>query len=193
MPDPRPAASLLVVRHTAAASPELLMARRSAAHRFMPNMLVFPGGAVDPEDYHQRAARPLLPRVLARLERSADTRLAHALAAAAARELTEEVGLTLGEPPALDRLEYLCRAITPPERSIRFDARFFIVDAAHVGGTLGASEEMEAPGWYTVEAALAAEIPSATGAVLGQFQRWLSRHDRDGRVPVLQHRVWTEE
>ncbi len=169
------------------------MARRSAGHRFMPNMLVFPGGAVDPEDYHRRVARPLPPRVLARLERSADARLAHALGAAAARELAEEVGLSLGEPPALDKLDYLCRAITPPERSIRFDARFFIVEAAHVTGTLAASREMEDPGWYSVAAARAAEIPSATGAVLGQFERWLSGHGRDGMVPVLRHRVWVEE
>ena len=41
---PRPAASLLVVRQ-GGAEPELLMARRAMHHRFMPGVLVFPGGA----------------------------------------------------------------------------------------------------------------------------------------------------
>ena len=184
--EPRQAASLIVLRDGA----EILMARRSDAHRFMPGMLVFPGGAVDPADHHARAATPLSPRTRARLERTVAPALAHALAIAAARELTEEVGLTLGDPPALDGLEYLCRAITPPDRSIRFDAHFFIIDASLTSGIAAASQEMEEPRWLSVEAALAAKIPAATGAVLGQLQRWLSHHDRDGPVPTLRDRVW---
>ncbi len=188
----RPAASLLVMRQTDGQT-SLLMARRNKAHRFMPNVLVFPGGAVDAADYHAPVASPLKPSVRARLERGAAPRLAHALACAAARELTEEVGLSLGEPPDLQALEYLCRAITPPDRSMRFDAHFFLVEQAAVSGVLCASEELEEPGWYTVEAALAGELAAATKAVLGQFQRWLTGHDRDGAVPVLRDRVWVHE
>jgi len=186
--EPRPAASILVVRDDT-----ILMARRSAGHRFMPNTLVFPGGAVDAADHHARAGTPLSPRVHTRLARSAPHGLAHALAIAAARELEEEVGLSLGTPPALGNLEYLCRAITPPDRSIRFDARFFIVDAAQATGTPAASAELEDPAWYRVPEALKSAIPDATRAVLGQFQRWLTQHDRDGPVPVLQDRVWKYE
>ena len=193
MTEPRAAASLLVFRYNPGGVPELLMARRSALHRFMPNMLVFPGGAVDAEDHHAMAATPLRPGVLARLERSASGTLARALAMAAARELTEEVGMSLGVPPALDGLDYLCRAITPPERSQRFDARFFLVDADRVTGVPAASAEMEAPDWYSVSKALEADIPLATRAVLGQFERWLTQHDRDGAVPVLRDRVWHHE
>ncbi len=190
--EPRPAASLLVVRHGQAGA-ELLMARRAAGHRFMPNMLVFPGGAVDAADHHARVSTPLRPSVLHRLERSAGPSLAQALAVAAARELTEEVGLSLGQPPALDGLDYLCRAITPPERSIRFDARFFVVDADRVSGVPTGSSELEDPGWYTLDAALAADIPGATRAVLGRFAHWLAHQDRDGPVPVLRDRRWSEE
>ena len=190
--EPRAAASLLVVRR-GVRGPEILMARRAAGHRFMPNMLVFPGGAVDAADHHARVATPLRPSVRARLERSADASLAQALAVAAARELTEEVGLSLGQPPALDGLDYLCRAITPPERSMRFDARFFIVDAGRVSGVLAGSSELEDPGWYTLALALAAEIPHATRAVLGRFQHWLAHQDRDGPVAVLRDRIWSEE
>ncbi len=187
--EPRHAASLIVLR----GGSEILMARRSEAHRFMPGLLVFPGGAVDEADHHARAATPLPPRTRARLERVATPALAHALAMAAARELTEEVGLSLGVPPALDGFAYLCRAITPPDRSIRFDAHFFIVDAARISGTPAGSRELEEPRWYSVEDALAARIPAATGAVLGQLQRWLSHHDRDGPVPTLRDRVWHTE
>jgi len=46
---PRDAASLLVLRATPA-GPDVLMGLRGAGHRFMPNRLVFPGGAVDRAD-----------------------------------------------------------------------------------------------------------------------------------------------
>jgi 8-oxo-dGTP pyrophosphatase MutT (NUDIX family) len=193
-PTPRAAASLIVVREDAD-GPRVLMARRSAAHRFMPNVLVFPGGAVDPADHHAPVATPLRPAVQARLERSASPSLAQALAVAAARELAEEVGLSLGTPPSLGHLAYLCRAVTPPSRSIRFDARFFIVDAAHVSGVLQASLELEEPAWHSLEEAEAGELAGATMAVLGQFRHWLAQHERDrnGPVPVLQERVWSME
>jgi 8-oxo-dGTP pyrophosphatase MutT (NUDIX family) len=189
---PRPAASLLVVRHEPD-GPRLLMARRSARHRFMPNVLVFPGGAVDRADYAAPAATPLRDEVRTRVERSAGPELAHALAAAVARELTEEVGLSLGQPPALHGLDYVCRAITPPDRTMRFDAYFFAVDASHVSGTLAASQELEEPGWYSIADALQAELAGATKAVLAQFSTWLTQNPRPTLVPVLRDRVWVEE
>ncbi len=186
--EPRAAASVLVVKDDS-----VLMARRAAGHRFMPNMLVFPGGAVDAVDHHALAATPLAPRVLARLTRAADKSLAHALGIAAARELMEEVGLSLGTPPELDCLQYLCRAVTPPDRSIRFNARFFIVEARHTSGDPVGSAELEDPAWYSVPDALRGEIPAATRAVLGQFERWRANQDHDGPVPVLEDRIWRHE
>lgn len=190
--DPRPASSLIVVRH-GQDGPELLMGRRGAGHRFMPNVLVFPGGSVDAADHIASVATPLRPEIQRRLERSATPTLARALAVAAARELTEEVGLSLGDPPALDGLDYLCRAITPPDRAMRFDARFFVVDATRVSGTLASSSEIETPGWYSPHAALAADIAPATRAVLGKLQGWLAAPDRNGPVPVLRDRAWSWE
>jgi len=192
LPAPRAAASVLVVR-MAAGEPRVLMARRSAGHRFMPNVHVFPGGSVDPADYHAQVATPLRPAVLARLTRSASPGLAHALGVAAARELAEEVGLSLGSPPALGHLEYLCRAVTPPGGSIRFDARFFIVDEAHVQGVPQTSPELQDPAWYSVADTETLALAHATRAVLAQFSRWLAEPDREGAVPLLQDRVWTAE
>ena len=56
-----------------------------------------------------------------------------------ARELLEETGFSLGSPPALDGLDYLCRAVTPPPGPVRFNARFLVVDAARLSGTLAGS------------------------------------------------------
>lgn len=187
---PRLAASLIVLRHDED-QPRILMARRNAAHRFMPGVLVFPGGAVDAGDHHARAARPLRPHVVHRVERSGVP--AQPLAMAAARELSEEVSLSLGSPPDLHPFEYLCRAITPPDRTIRFDAHFFLVDAAHVTGTARGSDELEEPGWYTLDEALSAKLALATEAVLGQLRHWLAHQDRDGLVPVLRDRQWVHE
>ncbi len=189
---PRPAASLLVVR-PGPGGPHFLMARRAAGHRFMPGVLVFPGGAVDPADFSAPAATPLRDEVRTRLERSAADGLAQALAAAAARELTEEVGLSLGDPPQLHGLDFFARAITPPGRAIRFDAYFFAVDAGLVHGEPCASAELEDPAWYTMDQALAAELAGATKAILWQFARWREAPRHEGSVPVLRNRVWTEE
>ena len=201
MPDPvapplpiaaRHAASLLIVRADPD-GPKILMARRAAGHRFMPHMLVFPGGAVDPVDFGA-AKTTLRPDVQARLERSASPELALALASAAARELTEEIGLSLGSPPQLGALEYLCRAITPQSSPIRFDARFFMADAAAVTGQPAASLELEDPAWYSVEAALAAGCAAATKAVLLQFRSVWGKHlPLASPVPVLRERVWQAE
>jgi 8-oxo-dGTP pyrophosphatase MutT (NUDIX family) len=189
---PRAAASLLVVRQNDGV-PQVLMGRRGSGHRFMPNVLVFPGGAVDKADFTATVGTGLRPEVMARLERSAHDGLAQALGVAAARELAEEVGLSLGEPPQLHGLDFFARAVTPPDRAMRFDAYFFAVDAALVRGTPRASHELEEPNWYGLSAALEANIADATRAILGQFRKWLVAPTHQGAVPVLRHRVWEEE
>ena len=179
---PRDAASLIVLRGD---GPEMLMGLRGAGHRFMPNRLVFPGGAVDPADQDAPVAAPLPPHVQALIGPD----LAQALGAAAARELEEETGLTLGTPPDLSGLDYFFRAITPPDSPVRFDARFFTVSAEMVSGTLTGSGELEDLRWYGVAEALALDLARPTRAVIGQLGDWLAlspaqRAARD-QVPVL--------
>jgi 8-oxo-dGTP pyrophosphatase MutT (NUDIX family) len=190
---PRHAASLIIVRQDAAGM-QVLMGHRSAGHRFMPNALVFPGGAVDPADFAAPVAAPLRAEVAARLQRAASPELAHALGVAACRELTEEVGLSLGDPPRLDQLSYLCRAITPADHPIRFNARFFVVSASALTGTPVASRELEAPTWYDIEAALVAGAVFVTQAVLMRLRQWVATPGAaDWAVPVLRERAWTDE
>ena len=190
---PRHAASLIIVRRDAAGL-QVLMGHRSVGHRFLPNALVFPGGAVDPADFTAPVAAPLRAEVAARLQRGASAELAQALGVAACRELTEEVGLSLGVLPRLDQLSYLCRAITPADRPIRFDARFFVVPASAVTGTPAASRELEAPGWYGIEAALVSGSVFVTKAVLMQLRLWADMPGAaDALVPVLRERAWAYE
>ena len=192
---PRPAASLVVLRQ--ASGPEVLMGMRGAKHRFMPNRLVYPGGAVDEADHTAPHATPLRPDVQRRLEKSATPSLARALAIAAARELHEETGLSLGAPPALDGLDYLCRAVTPPASPVRFDAHFLVVDAARVSGTLAGSGELEDLRWFGIAEALALDLALPTRGVLERLQGWMTMTEAERRAQTvvygLYNRQWVEE
>lgn len=193
---PRHAASLIVLR-TRLGVPEMLMGTRGSLHKFMPNRLVFPGGAVDPEDIHAEVAAALRPDTRAHLEKAADPGLAHGLGVAAARELEEESGLTMGTPAPLDGLEFLCRMVTPPGNPIRFNARFLVIDADRVSGTIAGSGELEALRYYPIEEALALDIAIPTRQVLQRLKPWLemSAEERLARrqTPVYDRRTWSVE
>ncbi|MDE2004927.1 MAG: NUDIX domain-containing protein [Rhodospirillales bacterium] len=192
----RDAASLVVLRQ-GAAGPEMLMGMRGAGHRFMPNRLVFPGGAVDAADRTAPAARPLDPLTRARLEKAANADLAHGLAIAAARELEEETGLSLGSPPDLGGLHYLCRMVTPPGQPIRFNARFLLVEAAAVSGTLAGSGELEGLRFFAMAEALAMPIAEPQRKVLGRVRAWLAMSEAEraaeALVPAYVRHVWVLE
>ena len=189
----RHAASLVVLRDER----ELLMGLRGARHRFMPNKLVFPGGAVDRADLTAPVAGPLPAATRAALERAANPALAHGLAVAAARELEEETGLTLGNPPALGRVHYLCRMVTPPENPIRFNARFLLVDASEVSGTLAGSGELEELRFFAIGEALGYDLAEPQRRVIERLKAWLAmtpaERDAQRHLPVFRRRRWADE
>jgi 8-oxo-dGTP pyrophosphatase MutT (NUDIX family) len=194
---PRHAASLVVYRGTIG-DISMLMGMRGARHRFMPNRLVFPGGAVDRADLDAPSATGLAPQTERLLRKSANARLAHGLGIAAARELHEETGLSLGAPPKLHVLHLLARAVTPPPSPIRFNARFFAVDARHVDGTLGGDGELEGLRYYKVQEALALDLAMPTRRVLERLLQWLAmdaaERDTQTHTPVMHRdRGWRME
>ncbi|WP_236552558.1 NUDIX hydrolase [Belnapia sp. F-4-1] len=176
---PRHAASLILWRE-GPQGVEVLMGLRHASHRFMPNVLVFPGGRVDRADHRAPALGDLPAFTRACLERQAPPSLARAIGIAAARELHEETGLVLGRMedgrllPDLPTLHYLCRAVTPPNRFRRFNARFLIARAEAAHGALRGNGELEELRFFGIEEAAGHKIASITGKVLREFVAWLA-------------------
>ncbi len=193
---PRHAASLVVYRGSGEAT-EMLMGMRGAKHRFMPNRLVFPGGAVDQADLSAPCASPLSAATEHALRKNANAHLAHGLGAAAARELREETGLSLGDPPHLGVLHYLARAVTPPGNPIRFNARFLVVSAEYVSGELGGDGELEGLRFYRLREALEMDLALPTRRVTERLQTWLTMSDaeRDTQphTVLLRDRGWHME
>ncbi len=205
---PQDAASLILVRD-GPGEPEVLMGRRQSRMTFMPDVYVFPGGKLDAGDGSVRAASPLDAGIIRHLAVAGSARRAQALAIAAVRETFEETGLLLGQPgdaggldtpawaafkqaglaPALDKLCYVTRAITPTFSPIRFHARFFLADTAHVRGVLGGSGELLDLRWVPLSEANRLPIADVTVFVLGEVQRLLTAPpENHARKALFTHR-----
>ena len=172
---PRDAATLILWREGARGL-EVLMGVRSVKHRFMPSRLVFPGGRVDPADRKAPAMSELHPDTRRALEARSTAKLAHGLAVAAVRELHEETGLIMGRfeagrlRPDLEPLRYLCRALTPPQSPVRFNARFLMAPSRAAVGSLGGTGELEHLDWYPVGETPPHELALITARVLIEFR-----------------------
>lgn len=190
----RDAATIVLIRRDAD-EPRVLMGQRGAGAAFMPNKFVFPGGAVDPGDAAVPLAAPLpvsLREQLAALPVTPAPPPPEAMVAAAVRELWEEAGLMLSRPgdwpenppgdwqafarrgqrPDPGALSYIFRAVTPPGRTRRFDARFFLADAAHLQSDpddFGAAcDELGHLHWIGLTAARRLDLPFITEVVLAE-------------------------
>lgn len=169
---PRDAATLILVRGRR----EVMMGQRAKGHVFMPDKWVFPGGRVDPGDARLKAAAELNEETEALLKAGGLIRRPpRAFALAAVRETREEAGLVLGDDqgPDLSKLQFVARAITPPYRPRRFDARFFLADAeavlAHDEPQAG-DEELLHTRWFSLDEAEALDLPSITRFVLKEVR-----------------------
>lgn len=190
---PRDAASLVLIRRGADGT-EVLMGRRAGRHRFLPDFYVFPGGRVDPTDHRAATLSQLRPDVAERLAHVCSPGRARALAIAAVRETWEETGLALGEVrgnrllPALDRLDYIVRAITPPDSPIRFHARFFVAAADELVGELGGSGELLDLGWRSIPACLKLPVADITEFVLREVELNLNNSRQHTEIPLFSYR-----
>lgn len=199
-PRPRDAATIIIWRKKGRRF-EVLMGERHSRHSFMPERYVFPGGRVDPRDARIRAATEMTPAVAAQLGRTLRRGRARSVAIAAIRETFEEVGLIIGatDPmphrpapagwerffgeglaPALDKLFYVARAVTPHFRPVRYDARFFMVEAKDVDGTLQGSGELENLAWIPIRETRDFELANVTRRVLEYAEEVLRDPPPDG-------------
>lgn len=206
---PRPAASMILVRE-GRSGPEALMGVRGKKAAFMPRKRVFPGGSVEHCDLTLTSSESLSETCLARLEQETSAPdLSRPLGLAAIRETFEETGLALGVPgdsaagipegswkkfyglglhPALSRMRFMFRAITPATLPIRFDARFFLASADAVHGGDGAvvtgSGELEDMGWVSLrEAEERDDLPRITRLVLREALEVVEGGDKGRKVP----------
>ena len=201
---PRDAATLIIVRRDAK-KPRVLMGRRHGGHDFMPDKWVFPGGRIDRSDFRAPYASDLRPEVAARLEKTAPPLRARALALTAVRETFEEAGLLLARPapvrpaagpwrefleigaaPDLGALDFIARAITPPYRPKRFDARFFMADAEALLSLERRADcgELDEIAWVDMDEALALDLPNITRFVLQELE--LRLEDPSRPAPFMQ-------
>ena len=193
--EPRDAATLILIDRSDR-EPKVLLGRRHPASKFMPGMFVFPGGRTEPLDRAMPAISELHPdaekKLLTRVKETPGG-YARGFPLAALRETAEETGLLIGvqgeEPPAspgglweefakarvfpdLGELYFVARAITPPGRTRRFDARFFMVEADAIAGEIDAShkEELLAPAWLTFAEARALNLMKVTLLALREVE-----------------------
>jgi 8-oxo-dGTP pyrophosphatase MutT (NUDIX family) len=135
---------------------------------------------VDRPDHRATSLSELPAFTRACLERHAPPSLARAIGIAAARELHEETGLVLGRMeghtllPELSVIDYLCRAVTPPNRFMRFNARFLIAPAETAHGAIRGSGELEELRYFTIEEIRHHKVATITAKVLSEFQAWLT-------------------
>lgn len=196
---PKPAATLILWRQGHQGL-ELLMGQRAQALAFMPGKWVFPGGRVDRADLHlaRRHALQLDPHTKAQLLLNIPA--AHpphfpaALILAAIRETFEETGLRLGQPtpspltspdqtwraflrtglwPDLRAFQFVARAITPPGRPRRFDARFFLAPATLISNHPAETpaSELSKIDWLLLKDIHRLDLPAITRFVLEKIPK----------------------
>lgn len=206
----RNAATIIVIRDRLS-DPKVLMGQRGKSAAFMPSKYVFPGGAVDEVDSTVPVSG-LCDHARARL--SEDSALdPNTLAAAAIRELWEETGQIVGTPgsweapqgwrgfaragylPDASGLTFMCRAVTPPGRPRRFDARFFTVDvsclATDPDDFSRAEDELSNLGWVPLREARSFDLPFITQVALGHVRDGLKQDGPPDQVPF--YRKGSEE
>lgn len=177
------AAATIVLARDGASGMEVCLLRRSSKSSFMASVIVYPGGAVDPEDYAlETSERVHASRALWRTPGSR----AHAIASL--REAFEESGLlaaTFQTPPKqstldelrvalrtdriafqdvlealdaelhLDSLWFFDRWVTPPWETKRYDTWFFLARAPEGQRLYSDGVEVTDERWMTPQDALA--------------------------------------
>ncbi len=211
---PVDAAGLVLIR-AGRQGPEVLLGRRHRRVTFLPDIYVFPGGRVDPDDARPSGFAERMPSDVTGL--AAGSRPPAAFLRAAVRETLEETGLLLGrrpeagapsasprepghrEPwrafaeqglvPAFEALQPVCRAITPTSSHRRSNPRFFLADGSVAIGEIGGSGELEDLRWFPIPETAGLGLVDVTPVVLGEaLRRWRRELPAEAPIPLLSYR-----
>ena len=209
----RNAATVIVIRNKCK-NPSVLMGQRGENAAFMPSKFVFPGGAVDDQDLSIDIKKSINEVCKNRLLKENENGSWSGLVAAAIRELFEETGQIIGVEeewsevpsnweefaktgyvPDASNMSFVFRAITPPGRPRRFDARFFLIQAEELRTNLDdfsmASDELSHLQWIPLKDTKNFDLPFITQVVLAEITGNLTKSGPPARVPFFQNR--TEE
>ena len=208
---PRDAGSLILYRKK---NEEIfiLMGRRPPSQKFMPDIFVFPGGAVERDDGYMEYTEDLNNQTKKRLTKYCSIHRARAIALAAVRETFEETGIMLGDKkqnfikhhhntwkffeekkikPRLDFLKFIARAITPKQQSKRFDARFFLSDSKLSNGSISKNNELLDIDWYPLDLIITTlPLAQVTKLVLRETIEILDENPAlHNKIPIFSRRM----
>jgi 8-oxo-dGTP pyrophosphatase MutT (NUDIX family) len=193
------------------ASPwQVLMMRRPGGADFAPGAYVFPGGSVHAEDaafgdeYRAAAMRELFEEMGVLLARHENGRFAQSSDGQRLRGLLSDgtgwvaALAQLGLTPALDRLAFLARWVTPEAVPRRFDTRFYVTTWPS-GQTVHPQDgEVSDWCWTTPARALSEDgltLVHATRRILESVARepevsgFIARLRREAETPAVMPRV----
>ena len=217
LPEPVPAATLVLMRERAGGPPELLVTERTGHMAFAAGALVFPGGRIDADD-HVTAERfgTEAAKVAAIRETIEETGLAPALipapdeaAAAAMRQgiIEEEPFASLLEARGLaidgDALTPFARWCPNFREARRFDTMFFLAEAPLGAGEPTVSEQEAVRAFWASASDILAEIEAGRAHAIFPTRRNLERLARfasiaearadAARFPVRKIMPWVEQ
>jgi len=217
LPEPVPAATLVLMRERSEGPPELLVTERTGQMAFAAGALVFPGGRIDADDH--RTAELLgtdAARVAAIRETIEETGLAPALRPAPGAATAEALrrGIVEEEPfaslLAAHELAIDGEALTPFARwcpnfreTRRFDTLFFLAEAPAHACEPTVSEHEAVRAFWASAADIIAEIEAGRAHAIFPTRRNLERLARFGsmaeaRADAARHEVrkispWVEQ
>jgi 8-oxo-dGTP pyrophosphatase MutT (NUDIX family) len=217
LPEPIPAATLVLMRERADGPPELLVTERTGHMAFAAGALVFPGGRIDADDH--RTAELLggdAARVAAIRETIEETGLAPGLAPAPDAAILEALreGLADEEPLAsllaAHGLALDADALTPFARwcpnfreTRRFDTLFFLAEAPAGAAEPRVSEHEAVRAFWASAVEILAELEAGRAHAIFPTRRNLERLARFGSIaearadaqrhPVATITPWVEQ
>jgi 8-oxo-dGTP pyrophosphatase MutT (NUDIX family) len=220
LPDPIPAATLVLMRERAGGAPEYLVMERTGHMAFAAGALVFPGGRIDAADVAAAGAFPAYDDAAARIaairETIEETGLAPAIAPSpaepAARALREGIERERPFLPLLEThgLALDLGALTPFARwcpnfreTRRFDTVFYLAEAPADGPEPSAAPHEAERVFWASAADILADLEAERARAIFPTRRNLERLARFGSIaearadaarhPVARITPWVEE